>query len=215
MPQLRAHNLSISLDGYLAGPDQGSENPLGIDGERLHEWIFATRFGREMTGEPGGETGVDNDFGLAGEVNIGATIMGRNMFGPVRGEWPDHSWTGWWGPNPPYHHDVFVLTHHSRPSFEMAGGTTFHFVNDTPRAVLDRAFEAAGGKDVRLGGGAATVRQFLRAGLVDMLHLAVVPILLGGGERIFDDLGTLPGYECSELVSSERVTHVRFTKVAD
>ncbi|WP_280259167.1 dihydrofolate reductase family protein [Nocardia wallacei] len=213
MPQLRAHNLSISLDGYLAGPGQGSEHPLGVDGERLHEWIFATRFGHGMMGEPGGETGIDNDAALAGEANIGATIMGRNMFGPVRGEWPDHSWTGWWGPNPPFHHDVFVLTHHSRPSVEMAGGTTFHFVDDTPRAVLNRAFEAAGGKDVRLGGGAATVRQFLREGLVDMLHLAVVPILLGGGERIFDDLGTLPGYECSEPVSSERVTHVRFTKV--
>ncbi|MBF6173699.1 dihydrofolate reductase family protein [Nocardia blacklockiae] len=212
MPALRAHNLSISLDGYLAGPDQGRDNPLGIGGEQLHEWIFETRFGREMTGEPGGSTGVDNDFGYAGEQNIGATIMGRNMFGPVRGEWPDHTWTGWWGPNPPYHHDVFVLTHHPRPSLKMEGGTTFHFVDDSPRAVLDRAFEAAAGKDVRLGGGAATVRQYLQEQLVDDLHLAVVPILLGGGERIFDGLGTLPGYECTQLVSSERVTHVRFTK---
>lgn len=215
MTRLRVHNFSISLDGYVAGPDQGPDHPLGIGGDRLHEWVFATRFGRRMIGREGGSTGIDDEHLAAGEANIGATIMGRNMFGPVRGEWPDHSWTGWWGPNPPYHHPVFVLTHHPRPPLEMDGGTTFHFVDDTSENVLEQAFSAADGKDVRLGGGAATVRRFLRAGLVDDLHLALVPTLLGTGERLYDDLGTLPGYTVSPARPGDNVTHIHLTKAAD
>ncbi|MGV9546142.1 dihydrofolate reductase family protein [Nocardia beijingensis] len=209
MPKLRVHNLAISLDGYVAGPNQGPDHPLGEGGTRLHEWVFATPFANpEAMNQPG----VDDEFLAAGDRGIGATIMGRNMFGPVRGAWPDHEWTGWWGDNPPYHHDVFVLTHHQRPSVEMDGGTTFHFVDETPEAVLRRAFEAANGRDVRLGGGCATVRQFLRSGLVDELHLAVVPILLGAGERLYDELGTLPGYQVASVTHSPAVTHVTFTR---
>jgi dihydrofolate reductase len=148
----------------------------------------------------------------AGDVGIGATIMGRNMFGPFRGAWQDEDWQGWWGDNPPYHHDTFVMTHHLRPSIPMAGGTTFHFVDETPEAVLRRAVKAAEGQDVRLAGGASAIRQFLQAGLVDEMHLAVVPILLGGGERLYDDLGTLPGYRCTSVAGSASVTHVVFTK---
>ncbi|OBA67065.1 deaminase [Nocardia sp. 852002-20019_SCH5090214] len=215
MPRLRVHNLSISLDGYVAGPDQGPDHPLGVGGERLHEWVFVTRTGRRMIGQDGGSTGIDDEQLAAGEANVGATIMGRNMFGPVRGEWPDDSWTGWWGANPPYHHPVFVLTHHPRPALEMDGGTTFHFVDDTPDNVLARAFSAAGGKDVRLGGGAATVRRFLRAGLVDDLHLALVPTLLGAGERLYDGLGSLPCYTASPARQGDNVTHFHLTKAAD
>ncbi|WP_067711160.1 dihydrofolate reductase family protein [Nocardia yamanashiensis] len=215
MPKLRVQNLSISLDGYVAGPDQSQDNPLGVGGEALHHWVFATDHGRAMMGEEKtGAGGLDNEYATRFGVGIGATIMGRNMFGPVRGEWPDYSWNGWWGPNPPYHNDTFVLTHYPRPSVEMEGGTVFHFVNDTPEAVLKRAFEAADGKDVALGGGASVIRQFLRAGLVDSLHLAQVPILLGAGERIFEDLGTLPGYECTKLESSAAVTHITFERIA-
>ncbi|MRH91050.1 dihydrofolate reductase [Nocardia sp. SYP-A9097] len=215
MPKLRVHNLSISLDGYVAGPNQGQDNPLGEGGMDLHTWVFDTDYGRRMTGAAAtGKGGLDEDYAIAGDVNIGATIMGRNMFGPIRGEWPDHSWTGWWGPNPPYHHDTFVLTHYPRPSLEMEGGTVFHFVNDTPEAVLKRAFESADGKDVRLGGGASAVRQFLRTGLVDELHLAQVSILLGAGEAIYDDPATMAGYECSRLESSAKVTHLTFTRKA-
>ncbi|NNH72604.1 dihydrofolate reductase [Nocardia uniformis] len=213
MPRLRVHNVSISLDGYAAGTDQGVDDPLGVGGEQLHEWFFATAYGKEMIGESGGTTGIDNRHLIEGDAGIGATIMGRNMFGPVRGEWPDHSWSGWWGPNPPYHHDVFVMTHHVRPSLPMEGGTTFHFVNETPDAVLKRAFEATGGADVRLGGGASTVRQFLLAGLVDDMHLAIAPVLLGAGERLYDDLGTLPGYELDRVEAGEGATHVHFTKI--
>ncbi|PPJ29796.1 dihydrofolate reductase family protein [Nocardia nova] len=215
MPRLRVHNLSISLDGYVAGPDQGPDHPLGVGGERLHEWVFVTRTGRRMIGQDGGSTGIDDEQLAAGEANVGATIMGRNMFGPVRGEWPDDSWTGWWGANPPYHHPVFVLTHHPRPALEMDGGTTFHFVDDTPENVLARAFSAAGGKDVRLGGGAATVRRFLRAGLVEDLHLALVPTLLGAGERLYDGLGSLPDYTASPARQGDNVTHFHLTKAAD
>ncbi|HXY93889.1 MAG TPA: dihydrofolate reductase family protein, partial [Acidimicrobiia bacterium] len=181
MPRLRVHNLAISLDGYVAGPDQDLEHPLGVGGERLHEWVFETRFGRRMQGLEGGDEGVDDEWLERGVEGIGATIMGRNMFGPVRGPWPDDAWRGWWGDDPPYHHPVFVLTHHPRESISMRGGTTFSFVEDGIGAALDLAFEAAGGADVRLGGGAATVQQYLRAGLVDDLHLAIVPILLGEG----------------------------------
>jgi dihydrofolate reductase len=166
-----------------------------------------------MLGKDGGTEGVDHDFLVRGDAGVGATIMGRNMFGPIRGAWGGSDWTGWWGDNPPYHHPVFVLTHHPHEPIAMAGGTTFHFVTDGIEAALRRAVDAAGGQDVRLGGGAATVRQYLRAGLVDELHLAVVPILLGRGERLFDDLGAGPyGYECVELAASPTVAHVRLAR---
>ncbi|GAB0104740.1 dihydrofolate reductase family protein [Nocardia sp. JMUB6875] len=212
MPKLRVHNFCVSLDGFGAGPDQGPDAPLGVGGERLHDWVFRTRYALAMSGAEGGEVGADNDLLAAGDMGIGATIMGRNMFGPVRGEWPDESWTGWWGDNPPYHHDTFVMTHHARASVTMQGGTTFHFVSDTPEAVLKRAFDAAGGLDVRLAGGAGTIRQFLAAGLVDEMHVAIVPILLGSGERLFEDLGTLPGYRVSDMLSTKAVTHVWMTR---
>lgn len=210
MAKLRVHNLAMSLDGYSAGPDQSMDNPLGAGGTRLHEWAFATRsFRRTHGGDDGGEEGVDDRFIARGEENVGATIMGRNMFGPFRGPWADEQWKGWWGDEPPYHHPVFVLTHHPRPPIAMEGGTTFHFVDDGIESALAQAFEAAGGKDVRLGGGPATIQQYVRARLVDELHVAVVPILLGAGERLLDNLDrAVDGYECLELVSSAAVTHV-------
>jgi dihydrofolate reductase len=207
VPRLRVHDLSISLDGYAAGPDQSLEQPLGAGGGRLHEWIFPPP-------DQPGPSDVDADFRARGDAGIGATVMGRNMFGPVRGPWPDERWTGWWGEDPPFHHPVFVLTHHPRPPLTMAGGTTFTFVTDGPEAALEQAFAAAGGRDVRLGGGAATVRQYLRAGLVDELHVAVVPVLLGGGERLFDDLGgATSGLECVEFAGSARAAHTVFRRV--
>jgi dihydrofolate reductase len=210
MPKLRVHAMSMSLDGYVAGPDQSLEHPLGVGGPRLHEWIFETRTGREMIGEAGGTTGVDDAFVAAGFTGIGATVMGRNMFGPVRNEWGSEDWRGWWGENPVYHHPVFVLTHHPRPPIEMEGGTTFHFVTGGIEAALAQAFAAADGADVRLGGGAATVREYLHAGLVDDLHVAITPVLLGGGERIFDgDAVVADGYECVELVPGASVVHAR------
>jgi dihydrofolate reductase len=213
MSKLRVHNFAISVDGYGAGPLQSLDNPLGEGGERLHEWVFATRYGRRMIGEEGGEEGIDERFMVAGDTGIGATIMGRNMFGPVRGPWPDEEWKGWWGDDPPYHHPVFVLTRHSRPPLVMQGGTTFNFVTDGIEAALSRAIEAAGGADVRLGGGVATIQQYLRARLIDELHLAIVPIFLGGGERLFDGLEGGPvGYENVEMVSAASVTHVRFLR---
>jgi dihydrofolate reductase len=213
MAKLRVHNLSMSVDGFSAGPDQREDQPLGAGGEALHEWVFATRTWRARTGEGGGSTGVDDDFLIQGDAGVGATVMGRNMFGPVRGEWPDESWRGWWGEEPPYHHDVFVLTHHAREPIPMAGGTTFHFVTDGIESALDQAFSSAGGLDVRLGGGASTVQQYLRAGLVDELHVAIAPVVLGGGTRLFDDDGGLPvGYEVAELIAAPTVAHVRLTR---
>jgi len=215
MPKLRVHSFAISLDGYAAGPNQDLEHPLGEGGTRLHEWVFDTRFGRRMIGEEGGEQGIDDELLAQGDVGIGATIMGRNMFGPIRGPWTGDQWTGWWGDEPPYHHPVFVLTHHPQPPISMQGGTTFHFVDDGIEAALARAFEAADGQDVRVGGGASTVQQYLRAGLVDDLHLAIVPVFLGAGERLFDHLDGGPvGYECAQLVSSPTVAHVRMTRTA-
>jgi len=214
MPKLRVHNLAISLDGYAAGPNQSLDNPLGVGGPGLHEWAFATRTARHMHGMDGGDEGLDDDFVAQGDLGIGATIMGRNMFGPIRGPWDNDEWTGWWGDNPPYHHPVFVLTHHRRPSITMQGGTTFQFVHDGIEAALEQAFNSADGNDVRIGGGASTVQQYLRAGLIDDMHLVIVPILLGGGERLFDHLDGGPdGYDCVEFISSPSVAHVRFSRM--
>ena len=213
MPKLRVHNFSVSLDGYAAGPDQSRETPLGVGGEELHNWMFETRTWHQMSGEEGGEEGVDDRFAAAGEVGLGATIMGRNMFGPIRGDWTDEEWKGWWGDNPPYHHPTFVLTHYPHESITMEGGTVFHFVTDGPEAALERAHEAADGQDVRLAGGAAAIRQYLRAGLVDEMHLAYSPLLLGSGERLWSDLDDAPeGYEIAEFVGTPAALHVRFVR---
>jgi dihydrofolate reductase len=209
MTKLRVHSFSISLVGYGAGPNQSVDNPLGVGAMALHQWAFATRTFQKMFGNEGGATGVDDDFAARGFSNIGAWILGRNMFGPIRGEWPDDSWKGWWGDNPPYHVPVFVLSHHARASIPMAGGTTFHFVTDGIEAALARAREAANGQDIRLGGGVATIRQYLRARLIDELHLAIAPTLLGSGEHLFGGLDAAAlGYHCIEQVPSANVTHV-------
>jgi dihydrofolate reductase len=213
MPKLRVHNFSISLDGYGAGPDQTLENPLGVGGEALHKWFVVTRTFRRMIGEKGGKVNLDDRYSAAGNVGIGATVMGRNMFGPIRGAWPDHEWRGWWGEEPPYHHPVFVLTHHARSPLPMEGGTIFYFVTDGIESALEQAFAAAGGMDVRLGGGVSTVQQYLRAGLVDEMHIAMSPLLLGRGERLFDHLDGGPyGLECVELVASPAAVHARFAR---
>ncbi len=209
MPKLRVHGFSISLDGYGAGPNQSLDNPLGVGGEALHEWTVATCTFQKMVGKDSGTTGTDDDFTARGFEDIGAWILGRNMFGPVRGPWPDERWKGWWGDNPPYHVPVFVLTHHARAPITMEGGTVFHFVTDGIHAALKRASEAAKGQDIRLGGGAATIQQYLRAGLIDEMHLAISPILLGSGEALFAgiDAHTL-GYRCIEHVATASATHV-------
>jgi dihydrofolate reductase len=213
--RLRVQSFGISLDGFGAGPDQSLENPLGVRGPQIMEWFFPTRFWRAMQGQAGGEEGVDDRVARQGFEGIGAWILGRNMFGPVRGPWPDESWKGWWGEEPPYHVPVFVLTHHARPSLEMKGGTVFHFVTDGIHAALERAKAAAGGRDVRLGGGVATVREFLAARLVDEMHLAVRPVLLGAGEALFQglDLSAL-GYEVARHFPGERALHVFIRKRA-
>jgi dihydrofolate reductase len=209
MPRLRVHAFSISLDGYGAGPGQDLANPLGVGGKELHKWFVATRTFQQVFGREGGTTGVDDDFAARGLKNIGAYILGRNMFGPVRGPWPDDSWKGWWGDNPPYHCPVFVLTHHPRASFAMDGGTTFHFVTGGIHTALERAREAANGKDIRLGGGVATVREYLRDGLIDEMHLAVSPVLLGSGEHLLAGIDTPKlGYKCTEHVATPNATHV-------
>jgi len=213
MPKLRVMSFSLSLDGFGAGPEQSLDNPLGLGGMGLHQWAFATRTFRTMFGQDGGSTGIDDQFAARGFENVGAWILGRNMFGPVRGPWPDDSWKGWWGDNPPYHCDVFVLTHHPRASITMAGGTVFHFVTDGIHAALKRAMDAAGGRDVRVGGGAATIRQYLQERLVDEMHLAVSPVLLGRGEHLFAGLDLLQlGYRTSEHVPTELATHIVLTK---
>jgi len=215
MPRLRVQCFAVSIDGYGAGPNQSLESPLGVGGTRLHEWAYATRTFQRMFGNEGGATGADDDFMVRGFTNVGAWILGRNMFGPVRGSWPDENWKGWWGENPPYHTPVFVLTSHARAPLEMAGGTTFHFVTDGIHAALERARAAAGERDVRLGGGVATIRQYLRAGLVDEMHLALAPVLLGSGESLLAgiDVPAL-GYECTEHVGTANASHVVLTKRA-
>jgi dihydrofolate reductase len=213
MSKLLVRNFSISLDGFGASVSQSLDNPLGVGGGRLHDWIFATRSGRQMIGQDGGEEGLDNTYFSNRGTDVGATIMGRNMFGPIRGSWGDQEWDGWWGEEPPFHHPVFVLTHHPRPSLEMQGGTTFHFVTDGFEAAHDAALEAAGDRDVLIGGGAATIRQYLNAHLIDEMQLVIVPILLGSGERLFEDGGPNgDDYTCVEHVCSPAVTHVRFTR---
>jgi dihydrofolate reductase len=213
MTKLRIHTFSISLDGYGAGPKQDLENPLGAGGLALHEWISPTRSFYQMQGDEVGETGIDDDFVARGSVNIGAWILGRNMFGPMRGAWADETWTGWWGDDPPYHTPVFVLTNHPRKSITMQGGTTFHFVTDGIHAALQRATEAANGQDVRLGGGVGTIRQYLQAGLVDEMHVAIAPVLLGSGEHLLVGIDTLAlGYKCTEHVTTANATHFVLTK---
>ncbi|HNC53020.1 MAG TPA: dihydrofolate reductase family protein [Accumulibacter sp.] len=215
MSKLRVESFTISLDGFGAGPDQDISNPLGVGGTALHGWAFSTRtFQKAVLGNEGGTTeGVDEEFAARGFRNIGAWILGRNMFGPVRGPWPDENWRGWWGENPVYHVPVFVLTNHARAPLVMEGGTTFHFVTDGIAVALARAREAAGGKDVRVGGGVNVIQQYVRQRLIDEMHIAISPVLLGSGERLFDgiDLPAL-GYACTKHVASPLATHVVLTR---
>lgn len=221
MSRLRVNAYSISLDGYGAGPEQSLDNPMGVGGMALHEWVFGTKtfkrmhsdFAAELINDDGARGGPDDDFAARGFENLGAWILGRNMFAHSRGPWTEDGWKGWWGENPPYHVPVFVLTHHAREPITMAGGTTFHFVTDGIEAALKNAKEAAQGKDVRLGGGAATIRQYLRAGLIDELHFVISPVLLGRGEHLLAGIDTVSlGYNCSERAYSEKATHVVLTK---
>jgi dihydrofolate reductase len=209
MSRVRVNSFAISIDGYGAGPDQSLEDPLGKGGRHLHEWFFPTRTFQKMFGKDIGTTGPDEDFAARGMDNAGAWILGRNMFAPFRGPWPDDSWKGWWGDNPPYHVPAFVLTHHPRKPIEMEGGTTFHFVTGGLQEALALAKGAAGKKDVRIGGGTATIRQYLQAGLIDEMHLVVSPVLLGSGEHLLQgiDLAKL-GYRVAEHVTTEKATHV-------
>ncbi|MCB9502589.1 MAG: dihydrofolate reductase [Deferribacteres bacterium] len=210
MTRVRVESFSISLDGFGAGPNQDMENPLGVGGTDLHKWAFPTRtFQQKVFGGEDGTTGLDDEFAVRGFTNIGAWILGRNMFGPVRGPWPDMNWKGWWGENPPYHVPTFILTHHARPSIHMEGGTTFHFITGGIDEALEQARAVANGLDVRIGGGPDTIRQYLRAGLIDEMHIAISPVLLGRGERLFEgvDMRGL-GYQCVQSVASEKATHV-------
>ena len=208
MPRLIVSGFTISLDGYGAGPRQTLTEPLGVGGEELHAWLVSTQTFRRMQRQEGGSTGIDEEFAAKSMADVGAWIMGRNMFGPVRGPWPDESWRGWWGKNPPYHVPVFVLSHHAREPLEMEGGTVFHFVTDGMHAALERARSAAGQKDIRIGGGVATIRQYLQAGLIDELHLAVSPIFLGSGEHLFSGIDLVAlGYRCTKTVPSTKAVH--------
>lgn len=212
--KVRVACFGVSLDGFAAGPEQSLENPLGIGGPELHEWFYPTRtFQKSVLGKEGGTTGPDENFAARGMENLGAWILGRNMFSPLRGPWPDENWKGWWGDTPPYHTQVFVLTHHPRPSFEMDGGTTFHFVTEGIHVALEAARKAAGDRDIRIGGGAATIRQYLRAGLIDELHLVFAPVLLGSGEPLFADMDMRSlGYRCVERLATDLATHVVLRK---
>ena len=216
MSKLRVHNFCISLDGFGAGPRQDLEHPDRRGRPRIARWIFDTAYGRSMIGKSNGSTGLDDGMLRDGDQNIGASIMGRNMFGPIRGPWDSdeaaRAWRGWWGENPPYHHEVFVLTHHAREPLAMDGGTTFHFVTDGPLAALERARQAAAGADIRVAGGVGTVRDYIARGLVDTLHLAVVPVLLGTGERLFENDWNAAGYQCTEFEPSDEVIHVQLAR---
>jgi dihydrofolate reductase len=214
MSKLRVH-FGISIDGYGAGPRQDLENPLGVRGTEIMKWFFPTDVFMRVHGQGEGERGVDDAMALRGFDNFGAWILGRNMFGPVRGPWPDESWKGWWGDDPPYHVPTFVLTHHAREPVVMQGGTTFHFVTDGIHAALARARAAAGGKDVRVGGGVSTIRQYLRAGLIDEINLSVSPVLLGEGEELFHGLDMRAlGFQVVERVDGERAVHLTLRKTA-
>ncbi len=215
MSKLRVESFTISIDGYGAGAEQTLTEPMGLRGESLHGWAMATRTFQAMMGDGEGADGVDEDFASRGFVNIGAWVMGRNMFGPVRGDWPDETWQGWWGEEPPYHCDVYVLTHYPRASFEMKGGTVFHFVTEGLETALQRARAAAGGKDVRLGGGTSTIRQAIEARLLDEMHLAISPVLLGRGEALLAGLD-LPalGYGVTQKAQGENAAHVIISKTA-
>src|SRR6266498_4019177 len=215
MSKVRVSAFAVSLDGYAAGPHQSLDNPLGVRGPELFEWFFSTHTWKQMHGQEGGSTGVDDEWAQRGMENVGAWILGRNMFGPVRGPWPDDSWKGWWGDEPPYHTPVFVLTHHPRAPLKMKGGSEFHFVTEGIHAALNQAIAAAGGRDDRLGGGVSTIRQYLRAALIDELHLAIRPVLLGSGEHLLNDID-MPalGYECAKYVAGERANHVFLRKRA-
>jgi dihydrofolate reductase len=221
MSKLRVNAFGISIDGYGAGPDQSLQNPMGVGGMALHEWVLGTKtfqkvagkFAGTLIGDTVGRDGTDDDFARRGFDNLGAWIMGRNMFAPSRGAWPNDGWEGWWGSNPPYHVPVFVLTHHRRAPLTMEGGTTFYFVTDGIHAALDQAKEAAQGKDIRLGGGVATIRQYLTAGLIDEIHLVISPLLLGSGEHLFAGVDAVKcGYKCTERAVTERATHVVLAK---
>ncbi|ESX24536.1 MULTISPECIES: dihydrofolate reductase family protein [unclassified Mesorhizobium] len=214
MSKLRVNAFTLSLDGFGAGPDQDLQNPLGVGGEDLHKWMTGTRTFHEMVGKDGGSTDVDDRFTVRSFDNVGAWILGRNMFGPIRGEWPDENWKGWWGNNPPYHVPTFVLTNHKRDPIVMEGGTIFRFVTGGIHAALEQAKAAAGGKDVRVGGGVSTIRQYLKEKLIDELHLAVSPVLLGRGESLFAGLDMLKlGYQCTEQVATALATHVTIKRV--
>jgi dihydrofolate reductase len=215
MAKLVARAITISLDGYTSALHQSLENPFGVGGMKLMDWAFATRTFCKMFGKEGGTTGLDDSYLSKADEGIGATLMGRNMFGPIRGPWINDDWKGWWGPNPPYHHPVVVLSHHERQAIPMEGGTTFHFVTEGLQAGVKRAFDEANGKDVRVGGGCQTLRQCLKHGLLDELHLVVVPKLLGNGERLFDGTDeAAKQYECVEFKSSEAANHIRLRKKA-
>lgn len=214
MSRLRVESFTISLDGFGAGVDQDLANPLGVGGTSLHGWAMPTRtFQSKLFGNEAGETGVDDDFAERGFQHVGAWIMGRNMFGPVRGPWPDERWRGWWGDNPVYQVPVFVLTNYARPPLVMEGGTTFHFVTEGPVVALEHARMAANGKDVRLGGGVHVIQQYLRLRLIDELHIAISPVILGAGERLFEGINLRElGYTCTQQVASPRCTHVVLTR---
>jgi dihydrofolate reductase len=210
MTKLRVHSLAVSLDGYAAGPNQDLDHPLGVRGELLHEWVFKTRTGQKMLGADGGTVGLDEEYLVRGEQGIGATIMGRNMFGPIRGDW-DEDWDGWWGSEPPYHAPVFVLTHHAREPIEMEGGTSFQFVTQGFEAAYAQARETAGEDGIDIAGGASTVRQALAAGVIDELTLDVAPVLFGSGERLFDGVESF-GVEPVEVLHSPLATHIRYRR---
>ncbi len=213
MQKIRVHNFSVSADGFAAGPNQDLTNPLGIGGMDLHQWFFPTDVFQQMVSKSAGEKSVDNDFALRASENIGARIMGRNMFSPVRGNWPDESWKGWWGENPPFHSPVYVLTNHARKSISMEGGTTFHFVTEGIDLALQRAKESAGSKDIQICGGTKTIQQYLKAQVIDEMHIAVCPVILGSGERLFENIDLIKlGYKITHNKLSDKAMHLIITK---